>query len=85
MELERFRGCIFVQITEEEDSEKMLKILLEARRELECSIFRLSTPKFAHAAQHIYRSFGFVEREGYPESEVPVAYKQYWIFMEKTE
>ena len=64
---------------------EMLNRLMEVGRDLGCFIFRLSTPKFALAAQHIYRSSGFLEREEYPESEVPAEFKQYWIFMEKTE
>jgi len=64
---------------------QMLNRLLKDGRDLGCSTFRLSTPKFAKAAQHIYRSVGFIEREEYPESEVPDTLRQYWLYMEKKE
>ena len=35
------------------------------------------------AAQHVYRSAGFQEREKYPETEVPPELQPYWIYMEK--
>jgi len=63
----------------------MLNKLLEAGREFGCSTFVLDTAKFMTAAQHIYRSAGFVEREEYPESEVPATFQPYWLFMEKVE
>ena len=61
----------------------MLNRLLEVGRQFGCSSFRLDTPKWAHAAQHIYRSAGFKEREEYPESEIPPNLRSYWLFMEK--
>jgi GNAT superfamily N-acetyltransferase len=61
----------------------LLHKVLEAGRELGCSTFKLSTPRFAHAAQHIYRSAGFMEVEEYPESEVQPSIRQHWIYMEK--
>ena len=64
---------------------RMLNRLLEDGRKLGCSAFRLDTPKWAHAAQHIYRSAGFTEREAYPESEIPPLLQPYWIWMEKKE
>ncbi len=50
---------------------QMLDKLMEAGRELGVSVFQLVTPTFSHAAHHIYRSAGFVEREEYPESLMP--------------
>ena len=62
---------------------QMLNRLLKDGKDLGYSTFRLSTPKFAKAAQYIYKSVGFKEREEYPESEVPATFRQYWIYMEK--
>ena len=64
---------------------QMLNRLLEDGREFGCSSFRLDTPKWAYAAQHIYSSAGFKEREVYPESEIPPEFQPYWIWMEKKE
>jgi len=64
---------------------QMLDKLLEAGREFGCSTFLLDTAKFMTAAQHIYRSAGFKEREEYPESEIPATFLPYWLFMEKVE
>jgi ribosomal protein S18 acetylase RimI-like enzyme len=57
--------------------------LLRAGREFGCSSFLLDTAKFMTAAQHIYKSVGFIERKEYPESEVPTIFRPYWLFMEK--
>lgn len=59
----------------------LLHEVLEAGRELGCTRFKLSTPRFAHAAQHIYRSAGFKEIEEYPESEVQPTLRGHWIYM----
>ena len=59
----RFRGRGY--------GKQMLDRLMEAGRELGISIFQLITPTFSHAAQHIYMSAGFIEREEYPESLMP--------------
>lgn len=64
---------------------KMLNKLLEMGRKFGCSSFLLETSKFMTVAKHIYRSAGFIEREEYPESETPTAFRQYQLFMEKTE
>ncbi len=64
---------------------QMLNKLLEAGREFGCSTFLLDTAKFMTAAQHIYKSAGFIEREEYPESEIPAIFRQHWLFMEKKE
>ena len=62
---------------------QMLNRLFEAGGEFGFSKIMLSTPRFAHAAQHIYRSAGFQEREEYPETEIPLDFRSYWIYMEK--
>jgi ribosomal protein S18 acetylase RimI-like enzyme len=64
---------------------EMVNKLLEAGRELGCSSFLLDTPKFAYAAQHVYKSAGFKERERYPESVIQPVFQPYWIYMEKKE
>jgi GNAT superfamily N-acetyltransferase len=61
----------------------MLSMLLEAGRESGYTSFMLDTPKFAHAAHHIYSSAGFNQVEEYPESEIPQAVRKYWLFMRK--
>jgi GNAT superfamily N-acetyltransferase len=59
----RFRGRGY--------GKQMLGRLMGAGRELDVSIFQLITPTFSHAAHHLYRSAGFVERDEYPESLMP--------------
>jgi GNAT superfamily N-acetyltransferase len=61
----------------------ILQKLLEAGRGFGFSLFRLSTPRFAYAAQHIYRKAGFYEIEAYPDTAIPPPLRQYWIYMEK--
>lgn len=65
-------------------AQQILNRLLEAGREFGYTTFRLATPKFAHAAQHIYRKAGFKDIEEYREISNPIATK-YWIRMEKKE
>ena len=62
---------------------KMLQKLLETGREYGYTEFMLDTPKWASAAQHIYKSAGFKEIEEYPESEIPPEIKSYWMFMKR--
>jgi ribosomal protein S18 acetylase RimI-like enzyme len=62
----------------------LLKKILEAGRGLGYSTFRLATPKYAHTAQHIYRSAGFKEIEEYREISNPI-FSEYWLCMEKKE
>ena len=64
---------------------QMLNKLLEVGRKYGCSSFLLETSKFMIVAQHIYKSAGFIEREEYPESDMPTVFRQYQLFMEKTE
>lgn len=61
----------------------LLQKLLVKGKEFGFSAVYLDTPLFAKAAQHIYRLSGFVEREQYPESEVPQPVRQLFIYMEK--
>lgn len=62
---------------------QMLHRLLEMGKEYGYTSFMLDTPKWAYAAQHIYKSAGFKEIEEYPESQIPPDFRQYWMFMEK--
>jgi ribosomal protein S18 acetylase RimI-like enzyme len=62
---------------------QMLKKLLEAGKEFGCSLFLLETSKFMNAAQHIYKSAGFIKRGEYPEIETPTILRPYQIYMEK--
>ncbi len=59
----RFRGRGY--------GKQMLDRLMNAGRGLGILVFLLITPTFSHAAHHIYRSAGFIEREEYPESLMP--------------
>jgi ribosomal protein S18 acetylase RimI-like enzyme len=52
---------------------------------LGCTSFLLDTAKFAHAAQHLYKSAGFEEIDPYPESEIDSVMRPYWMYMEKKE
>jgi N-acetylglutamate synthase-like GNAT family acetyltransferase len=60
----------------------LLDVLDDGKR-LGCSVFKLSTPRFAYAAQHVYRKAGFSDVEEYPESEVAPILRKYWMYMEK--
>jgi RimJ/RimL family protein N-acetyltransferase len=62
-------------------AQMILSRLLETGRELGYSTFRLTTPLFAYAAQHIYRKAGFQDVEDFREKAHPIA-RQYWICME---
>ena len=63
----------------------MLNKLLESGREFGFSVFMLDTPRFAFAAQGLYRSVGFKETGVYPESAIQPPWDQYWLYMEKKE
>ena len=62
----------------------MLKQLLKKGKEFGFSTVRLDTGKFMDAAQYVYRSAGFQEREKYPETEVPPQFQPFWLYMEKS-
>jgi len=61
----------------------LLQQLLAKGKEFGFSAVYLDTALFMKAAQHIYRSAGFVEREQYPESEIPQPVRHLWLYMEK--
>lgn len=62
----------------------LLQQLLQKAKEFGCHTIYLESPRFMTAAQHLYRSFGFVERNKYPQTEIPPQLRPIWLFMEKT-
>lgn len=61
----------------------IFKHLIKKGKEFGCSTIQLETAKFMSTAQHIYREAGFYYRDVYPDTEVPVNHRPYWLFMEK--
>ena len=66
-------------------SRKILNQLLETGDKMGCVSYILDTPKFAYAAQHLYKTAGFTEIEHYTESEIPPLLQPFWMYMEKKE
>ena len=62
----------------------MLTQLLKKGKEFGFSTVRLDTGKFMNAAQYVYRSVGFQERDKYPKTEVPQLLQPFWLYMEKS-
>ena len=62
----------------------LLQQLLQKVKEYGCHTIHLESARFMTAAQNLYRSFGFVERNEYPETEIPPQLRPIWLFMEKT-
>ena len=63
---------------------ELLQQLLKDSKELGFSTIRLDTVRFMIMAQNLYRSAGFIEREEYPESEIPSHLRHMWLFFEKS-
>ncbi len=61
----------------------LLQELLNNAEEFKFSTIRLDSGAFMKDAQRLYRKFGFVEIEEYPQSEIPSDLRHLWIFMEK--
>jgi N-acetylglutamate synthase-like GNAT family acetyltransferase len=61
----------------------LLTQLLAKGKEFGFAAVYLDTGLFLKAAQHLYRSAGFIEREQYPETEVPQPIRHLWLYMEK--
>jgi len=61
----------------------MLQEILNKAVEFGFSTILLDTGPFMKAAQHIYRSVGFQDREEYSETEVPPEFRHVWSYMEK--
>jgi len=62
----------------------LLHQLLHKAREFRYRSIYLDSGPFMTAAHHLYRSVGFIERDEYPETEVPPQLRSQWVFMEKT-
>lgn len=62
----------------------LLQQLLQKAKEFGYRSVHLESALFMAAAQNLYRSFGFVERNEYPETEIPLQLRSMWLFMEKT-
>jgi N-acetylglutamate synthase-like GNAT family acetyltransferase len=62
----------------------LLQKLLQKAKEFRYHSVYLETGLSFTAAQHLYRSAGFVERDAYPETEVPPPSRSKFVFMEKT-
>jgi GNAT superfamily N-acetyltransferase len=62
---------------------ELLEILFEEAKSLGFKTIRLDSVRFMDVAHSLYRSFGFVEIEPYPESEIPEEIQEHWVFMEK--
>jgi N-acetylglutamate synthase-like GNAT family acetyltransferase len=62
----------------------LLHQLLHKAEEFGYHSVYLDSGPFMTAAQHLYHSFGFTERDAYPETEVPPQLWPHWVFMEKT-
>jgi GNAT superfamily N-acetyltransferase len=60
----------------------LLETLLAEAREIGYLRMRLDSTRFMKEAHSLYRSVGFREMEPYPESEIPEAFRQHWLFME---
>ena len=62
---------------------ELLEFLFEEAKSLGYKTIRLDSVHFMDAAHSLYRSFGFIEIEPYPESEIPEEIQEHWVFMEK--
>jgi len=62
----------------------LLQQLLQKAKEFGYHSVYLDTGRFMTAARNLYRSFGFIERKEYPETEIPPQLRPQWLFMEKT-
>ncbi|MGA9387978.1 MAG: GNAT family N-acetyltransferase [Candidatus Bathyarchaeia archaeon] len=62
----------------------LLQQLLQKAKEFRYQSIYLETGPFMTTAHHLYHSVGFVERNEYPETEVPPQLRSKWLYMEKT-
>jgi GNAT superfamily N-acetyltransferase len=62
----------------------LLEQLLQKAKEFGYHSIYLDSARFMTAAHHLYRSFGFVERKEYPETEIPPQLRSHWLYMKKT-
>jgi GNAT superfamily N-acetyltransferase len=61
----------------------LLQQLLEKAKEFGYHAIYLDSARFKTAAHQLYCSVGFIERNEYPEVEVPPQFRSKWVFMEK--
>ena len=62
----------------------LLRQLLQKAKEFGYRSVYLDSGRFMTAAHRLYRSFGFIECNEYPETEIPQQFRTQWLFMEKT-
>ncbi len=62
---------------------QLMHKLLQKIEEYQFSVIYLDTALFMEAAHSLYRKMGFTDREVFPETEVPEAFKHLWNYMEK--
>ena len=62
----------------------LLQQLLQKAREFGYYSVYLDSGRFMTTAHKLYRSFGFIECNEYPETEIPPQFRPQWLFMEKT-
>jgi GNAT superfamily N-acetyltransferase len=61
----------------------ILDRLIAEAGEMDARVLRLDTCRFMTDAQRLYRSRGFIERNPYPETEIPRRIQRHWLFFEK--
>jgi len=61
----------------------LLQKLLQEAKEFGYNSVYLDSGRFMTAAHKLYRSFGFIECNEYPETEIPPQFRPQWLFMEK--
>ena len=61
----------------------ILSHLIDAAARSGYTRVRLDSLEFMTDAHALYRHFGFVDIEAYPESEIPESFRRYMIFMER--
>jgi GNAT superfamily N-acetyltransferase len=62
----------------------ILDRLIAEARAIGARVLRLDTCRFMADAQKLYRSRGFIERDPYPETEIPPRIQQHWLFFERS-
>ena len=56
---------------------------IEKAKESAYNSVYLDSGRFMTAAHKLYHSFGFIECNKYPETEIPPQFRPQWLFMEK--
>ncbi len=55
---------------------------IEEARKKEFAVLKLDSAGFMSEAHALYRSFGFKNIPAYDGSEIPVEYREHWVFMQ---